>query len=83
MKILAIGAAVALAFAMGSPAFASGKKPGKTTTITYQGYSGKPVRSPAGQGTSSVTINKKGKVVSTTGPGNSPSGKIIAKRGLP
>jgi hypothetical protein len=84
MKILGFVAAGALLLGAGAPAMACGKSCGHGShgarVFVMQGYSGKPQRSPNGQGTSAVLI-KKGPNVSLWGPGNSPHKAIHAKKG--
>ncbi len=68
-KLFATTAAVALALAVASPAFAAGKKSGFASEST-QGSSGKPAKSNDNQGTTTVTGPKgqvkQGKTANTT-----------------
>jgi len=88
MKMLAFAAAAAMAATVTTPAFACGKSCGggghgsKGTIFVMQGYSGKPARSPSGQGTSAVLIRKHGPNVSLWGPGNSTHQSMHAKKGF-
>ena len=88
MKLLAFAAAAAMLTTVSAPAFACGKScggggsHGKGTLVVMQGYSGKPQRSPDGQGTSAYIDKKKGPNVSLYGPGNSPHTAIHTKKGF-
>ena len=68
-----------LSAAIHTSAMAGGRTKG--TIFVMQGYSGKPQRSPDGQGTSAIKIRKHGSV-SLWGPGNSPHQLIHTKKGF-